>query len=77
MAISEIDRELKDLPSTKGKSFAHLIHQYSYRRDLIPLAKTKKHARSEILCRMNYRVCKKAGLDEIAISWKSLAKISC
>lgn len=76
MAISAIDRNMNDLASTKGKNFALLIQSYNYRRDQIPSSHLKKHSPVEVLCRLNYKVCKKAGLKEIALSWKSLTTIS-
>ena len=33
MAIGTLDRDLKELASTKGKNFAYLINRYTYRRD--------------------------------------------
>ena len=36
MAIGSLDRDLKELPSTRGLNFAHLIHRYSYRKDSLP-----------------------------------------
>lgn len=30
----------------------------------------------EILCKLNERVCKKAGIEEIALSWRSLATLA-
>ena len=78
MAIGSLDRDLKELSSTKGQNFAHLIHHYSYRRDQIPekiLAKARDKSMTEILCRMNERVCKKAGIEEVGMTWKSMATL--
>ena len=31
MAIGSLDRNMKELSSTKGHNFAHLVHRYKYR----------------------------------------------
>ena len=76
MAISALDREMRDLESTKGKNFAYLVHSYKYRRDQLEEKHLNKHAALIILCRLNERVCKKAGLTEIALTWKSLLSLA-
>ena len=68
-----IDRDLKEIPSTKGVNFSHLIQRYTYRKDKLPEAMLQTKHSLEILCRLNQRVCKKIGLEEIASNWKSLA----
>ena len=76
IAIGTLDRELKELTSSKSSSFASLIHAYAYRADKVPESLTKKHSVVEVLCKLNQKACKKAGLDEIAPTWHSLAKLS-
>ena len=75
MALGTLDRDLKELSSTKGLNFAYLINRYTYRRDAIPDKLLKKRSALEVLCRLNERVCKKAELEEMALSWKSLASL--
>ena len=79
MAIGTLDRENKELASTKGQNFAYLISRYTYRRDKIPqtvLNNSGGKSHLEILCKMNERVCKKASIEEIAISWRGLATLA-
>lgn len=76
MAIGVLDREMKDLASTKGRNFAYLIHRYRFRRDLLPDKLLKKRSELEVLCRLNQKVCKKAGLEELALSWRGLVTLS-
>ena len=78
--MGTLDRELKELAATKGQNFAYLVNKYIYRNDQIPektlrKAVQQKKSEIEILCLMNERVCKKAGLEEMALSWKSLATL--
>lgn len=76
MAISALDRDMRDLASTKGKNFAYLVHSYSYRRDQLSEKHLKKHSPVEILCKLNERVTKRAGMAEIALTWKSLCSLA-
>ena len=76
IVISSFDRGIKDLVSSKGKNFAYLVNSYTYRRDNLPQKYTKKHTALEVLCKMNERVCKKASLTEVALSWKSLRTLA-
>lgn len=80
MAIGSLDRELKELGSTRSSNFAHLIHAYSYRKDQIPAkllsaCQSKGKSLVETLCRLNERACKKAGLEEVALTWKSVSHL--
>jgi len=75
LAMGTLDRDLKELASTKGLNFAHLIHRYTFRRDSLPNALTLKKPALEVMCRLNQRVCKKAGLKELALSWRSLSTL--
>ena len=80
MATCTLGRDTKELASTKGKNFAFLVHAYRYRKDLVTASemKSKKRQKSvaEVLCRLNHKTCKKAGLKEISATWKSLTKLA-
>lgn len=76
MAMGSLDREMKELASTKGRNFAYLVYKYRFRRDLLPEKLLKKRSELEVLCLLNKKVCKKAGLEELALSWRGLATLS-
>ena len=42
MAIGTLDRDLKEITSTKGKNFAYLINRYTYRRGQVSEGSTKR-----------------------------------
>ena len=69
-----VDNGIQDLMSASSHYFLSLIENYQFKLDSPDFADRTDD--NKMLCLINQQVAKNLGLKELALTWKSLAKIA-
>lgn len=75
MQMFQVDNGIRDLMSTSTAFFEQLLQSYQFRKDS-PDLPDRPADPIQMLCYINRQAAKSLGLKELALTWKSLAKIA-